>query len=265
MASPSIPRMQLKQWVMIAGACAAVVLSMSCAKQRVTHSKGDGASGDIAACDQLTAKHKYEKAIECLQIYKSRYAGTPQAAQAELTIGDNLFQQKEFLMSAEAYEDFLRNHPLDARADYAFYRMGAAYFAAAPKAIDRDQEHLDEAVKAFETQLQLFPQSKYHEATQSALRSARIRLGKRHYYIGNFYYRTGEYLAAIPRLSTAISEYPEIPELPRAAYQLARAYLKMNDADDARRVYSAMESQLPKNPWTVKTEHLLRSRHDHGN
>ncbi|MBI4238131.1 MAG: outer membrane protein assembly factor BamD [Deltaproteobacteria bacterium] len=230
----------------------------ACAKERFVVGKG-GVDGDFQTCLALSEKKKFEEAIDCLEIYKSRYRGSKQAEEAELAVGDNFFRKKEYLLAAESYQEFIRNRPLHTRLDYAYYRLGLSYLMEAPKAIDRDQQYLDDAIEALATQLELFPNSSYREAAATQLTTARVRTGRRHYYIGRFYYRTGEYRAALPRLEEVIAHYAEVPELPQAYYQLVRSYARLGDGAGAGEVMAQMEQKLPDSPWTTRARKALRA------
>lgn len=220
---------------------------------------GGNADAAFAQCEQLSKKKKNEQAIECLEIFKSRYAGTAQSAAAEVGIADAFFRQKDYLLAAESYEQFLRAHPLHDKADYAFFRLGLSYLQASPKALDRDQDHIPQAINAFKTQLRLFPDSTFHEASREQLKRALIKQGGREFYVGNFYYRTGEYRSAIPRLLVVITQYPMLPNLPKAYYLLTMSFAKVGMLDESREVFTEMVEKYPKDKWTSKAERKLRS------
>lgn len=218
---------------------------------------GNNLEADLASCSKLSKKKQYEEAIECLEIFKSRYRGSLQGQEAELHIGDNFYQSKDYLLAAESYEAFLRDHPLHPKVDYAFYRLGLSYLMASPKAIDRDQEYLDDAIKALKTQLSLFPESSYRDAAQAQLTEARQRVGRRHFYVGRFYYRTGEYRAAIPRLLEAVVSFPEVLVRDEALYMLVRGHLALGKVDAAQELFTQMSTEFPESKWTKKAKKQL--------
>lgn len=234
------------------------LLMTACAKQEFDIGRA-GVESDMQTCAKLSRKKKFDAAIECLEILKSHYAGSAAADGAELQIADAFFADKEYLLAAESYEGFLRNHPVHSQAEYALYRMGLAYLRDTPKAIDRDQEHLNDAVQALRNHRHVFPTGAHHDDAQAALQEALAKLGRQQYYVGRFYYRTGEYRAAIPRLEQVVHDYPETPEFAEAYHHLVVAYAGLGDLDNARRTYSAMEDALADNPWTKKAERRLRS------
>lgn len=228
-----------------------LLMLSACGKQALDLGRA-GLEADMQTCAKLSRKKKFDDAIECLEIVKSRYADRAAASKAELQIADAFFEDKEYLLAAESYEGFLRNHPTHAKAEYALYRMGLSYFRDTPKAIDRDQVHLDEAAQALRNHLRVFPHGRHHTEAKAALHEALGKMGQQHFYVGRLYYRTGEYRAAIPRLEEVVQEYPETPELAKAYHHLVVAYARLGDVENARRAYSAMESAMADNPWTKK-------------
>ena len=169
-----------------------------------------------AQCETLQNKKKHDNAVNCFETLKSRYPGTAEAALANLKIGDVHFQKKEYLVAAETYRSFIKLYPAHSRLDYAYYRAGLSYLKESPKAIDRNQEYLDDAIRYFEIILKYYPQSKFYPINKEQWEEARRRVASRAYYVGRFYYRGGEYLAAIPRFTEVYQEavplfdvYPE--------------------------------------------------------
>ncbi len=231
----------------------------ACAKQEFNLGQA-GVEADMATCAKLSKKKKFDQAIECLEILKSRYAGNQAASDAELQIGDAFFDDKEYLLAAESYESFLRNYPIHAKADYALYRMGLSYLRETPKAIDRDQVHLEDAIDALKNHQRVFPKSEYADETTKTLQDALAKAGRQQFYVGRFYYRTGEYRAALSRLEEVIQRYPETPKLAQAYHHVIVAYAELHDLENARRVYSTMEAAMPNDRWTRKAARRLGNK-----
>ncbi|MBI2346057.1 MAG: outer membrane protein assembly factor BamD [Deltaproteobacteria bacterium] len=234
----------------------ALLLCTACAKERFAIGKGQP-SHEIAQCITLSEKKRFEEAVQCLEIFKSRFAGTPEAQEAELRIGDSHYQRKEYLLAAETYEAFLKLYPTSSKGDYAHYRVGLSYLMASPKAIDRDQGFMDEALKSFETVLTQYPQSPYLDAARQQRAIVRARLGRRHFYVGNFYYRTGEYKAAVPRLMEVLLNYPETNRLEETAYKVVAAHVRLGEIEEAKAIYARMDQAFSDSPWTKRAERIL--------
>lgn len=233
-----------------------LLLAAGCAKEHFAIGKGAPAQ-EIEQCVKLSEKKRFEEAVQCLEIFKSRFPGSVEGQEAELRIADNHYAHKEYLIAAETYEAFLKLHPAHPKIDYAQYRLGLSYLMASPKAIDRDQGHLQDALTAFEHVLAEFPGSTYLEAAKQQRGIVREKIGNRHFYIGNFYYRTGEYIAAIPRLMEALQSYPEVKRLDEAAYKVVRAHIRLGQLEPAKEVYGRMDQAFPGSRWTTKATRLL--------
>lgn len=218
---------------------------------------GSGPEDQLQSCLKLSEKKKFEEAIECLGALKTRYPKSSQGQEAELRIGDNYYRKKEYLLAAESYKGFIRLHPLHERVDYAFYRLGSCYLAESPKAIDRDQEYLDDSIKNFKIVINGFPSSTYLDIAQRDLSKARLKIARRSFYIGQFYYRTGEYIAAIPRFMEVAQEYPESGLGPESLYKAIHAAVALKQYDTAREAFSLMSTQYASSPLTTRAQDYL--------
>lgn len=232
-------------------ACAAIW--QGCAKERVSVGKGDPAA-EFKECLNLSQKGKFEDAIQCMEIFKSRYPKTAEGQEAELKIGDAQFAKKEYLVAAESYLAFLRLYPAHPKADYAHYRAGVSYFKESPKAIDRDQQYLSEAVEELRTVLVRHPTSQYAEAAKATLDAALRRVARRHFYVGKFYMRTGEYIAALPRFKDVAENFPGSGLADRALYLAVAANLKIGRLEDARDSFSRLSMRYPSSKYLKRAE-----------
>ncbi|MFH0799600.1 MAG: outer membrane protein assembly factor BamD [Pseudomonadota bacterium] len=231
----------------------AVLATSSCTKQQISVGKGDPES-EFKACMRLSAKGKFEDTIQCMEMFKARYPQTAEGQEAELKIGDAQFGKKDYLVAAESYQAFLRLYPTNPKADYAHYRSGVAYYKESPKAIDRDQQYLTNAIEQLRTVLRRYPGSKYTEQSRATLQVAIRRIARRNFYIGRFYYRTGQYLAAVPRFKEVAENYPESGLADRSLYLMVVADLKLGHRDEAKEAYSALQSRYSGSKYVKSAE-----------
>jgi outer membrane protein assembly factor BamD len=237
---------------------AAVALAQGCAKENISVGRGDP-DNEIKQCLLLSSKGKHEDAIQCLEMFKARYPQTRLGQEAELLIGDSYFARKDYLVAAESYAAFLRLYPLNPKADYAHYRIGVCYYKESPKAIDRDQEYLKEAIDHLSSVVRGYPHSEYREAAIATLLSARRRIARRHFYIGRFYYRTGEYIASIPRFREVAENFEDSGLADRSLYMMVLANLELKRYDEAREAFGALSARYPKSNYTKKAEGRMLS------
>lgn len=221
---------------------------------------------EIQKCLALSKKKVYSKAVECLEIFKSRFPQTQWGEEAELKIADTHFMEHQYLLAAETYLAFAKMHPSHPQIDYALFRAGLSYLRESPKSIDRDQQYLFKAVGEFKKLLRQSPNTIYLDQLSAELRVAEVKVAQRLFYVGRFYYRTGEYIAAIPRLRELAEKFSHFGKTPKALYLVAKAGLKLNQLETARQAVEILLVNYPKNPWTKKAhERYLRSaRRNHG-
>jgi len=235
---------------------ASVIVLAGCGKEQISIGEGDPGT-ELSKCLRLSAKGKHEDAIQCLEMFKARFPQTRQGQEAELLIGDSYFARKDYLLAAEAYAAFLRLYPLHPKADYAHYRIGVCYYKEAPKAYDRDQEYLEEAVIHLRAVVRRYPGSKYREAAIATLRAARKRIAKRQFYIGRFYFKTGEYKACLNRFDEVAERYPGSGLAPRALYYMVKANLGLKQFEEARVAFGKLSSRFPDNKYTKRAERKM--------
>lgn len=215
------------------------------------------ADTQIQSCLKLSEKKHFEEAIECLGALKARYPKSPEGQEAELRIGDNYYRKKDYLLAAESYKTFIKLHPLHERVDYAYYRLGASYLAQTPKSVDRDQQYLDDAISTLKIVTQSFPGSTYRDLAERDLAKARLKQARHEFYVGNFYYRTGEYISAFPRFMNVAQQYPDSGLGPLSLYKAIHAAVALKEYDRARDAFSLMSTQFGNSPLTVRAQDYL--------
>lgn len=236
---------------------AAFALTTSCAKEPINIGKG-APQDEIQKCMKLSDKKRFEEAVECLEIFKSKFPQGEYSTKAELAIGDNHFNRKEYLLAAQTYETFIKMHPNSADSEYAYYRTGLSYLKESPKSIDRDQQYLEKAINFLRVAAEGFTKGSYHEAAVTSLADARSRVAKREFYIGRFYYKTGQFVASIPRFITVANDYPDTVLAPEALYKLVNASGKLRMVDDSKLYYSKLMTEYPNSEWTKKAESKVK-------
>jgi len=224
----------------------------SCSKNKYKLTGQETDQEAINKCLKLSEKKKFEAAVECLEIFKSRFPDSTYALDAELRIGDTYFQNKEWLLAAESYSLYAKLHPTSDKLDYAYYRAGLAYEKQLPKKIDRDLTYINKAEESFATVFRQFPNSPYAEQAQAKYDEIRGRGARKNMYVGKFYYKFGEYRAAIPRFLIILQDFPGLGFDEEALYRLALSYRKLGLDDKAQAAATLMKEKFPESKKTQK-------------
>lgn len=233
-------------------------LSTACGKKKVALTPEDTDQEALNKCLYLSDKKRFTEAVECFEVLKGRYAGSPLAADAELKIADNYFRNKEWLLAAETYKIYAQLHPSSPKLDYAYYRAGLAYSNRVPKRIDRDQSYLAQAEESLVRVLRLFPGSPYAPMAEEKLLELRGRGAQKQFYVGRFYYRFAEYRAAIPRFISILQDYPDTEWEMEALYYLVLSYNKLEMPDKVKAALSLMEEKYGDSKKTQKLKRKFK-------
>jgi outer membrane protein assembly factor BamD len=209
-------------------------------------------------CHTHTQKKRYETAQQCLELLRSRYPGTVESIEAEIEIADNYFRQDDFLVSAEAYKNFARLHPTYERIDYVYYRTGQSYLKESPKAVDRDQQYLDDATHYF-TLVMNNPTSEHRQIAREKWVEVQRRTAARSFYIARFYYKTGEIRSAIPRFEEVVIKYPYLGYDEKALFYLGLSYLKIGEEKKAEELIGVFDQHYPKSRYKKRLEKKIDS------
>lgn len=202
-------------------------------------------------CHKLSESKDYEKANECFEVLKSRFPSSEYASQADVEVGDNFFRKGDYLLAAETYIAFTKLHPTHEKVGYAYYKTGLCYLRENPKPIDRDQRYLETAIQYFELALPRVA-GDLREAVRERWTEARLRIARRHFYIGKFYHRTGEYLAAIPRFQEIVTNYTGLGLDEKSLYLMGDAYVRLGQKERALEILSVFEQHFPQSNYRRK-------------
>lgn len=202
---------------------------------------------------RLAAKKRYPEAVEAFREASRTYRGADLDAEIQLALADAQFANEEYPSAVEAYSEFLRMHPHNARADYAQLRVGLSY-AKQMGIAERSQAAAHKAVAAYETLLRSYPRSSLLEEARRGLAEARGRIAEHEFLVGEFYLRRGSYRAAAGRFELVLQDFADLGFTERALYALGRCYVQLKETERAARVFDQLRRDFPQSPFLKKLE-----------
>jgi outer membrane protein assembly factor BamD len=171
-------------------------------------------------------KGKYDVARLDLQTLLNTYPETEYAMRAKLAIGDTWYKEggSAALTQAESeYKDFITFFPNTPEAAEAQMKVGDIYFEQMEKP-DRDPANAVHAQEEYRTMLQDFPDSPLIPRAKQRLREVQEVLAARQFEIGQFYAGREDWPGAIARLQTVADTYPLFSHSDQALITLGDAY-----------------------------------------
>ncbi|MFO7783511.1 MAG: outer membrane protein assembly factor BamD [Thermodesulfobacteriota bacterium] len=164
---------------------------------------------------------RYQSAAEAFQQITDRYPYSPQAIRAELLMADAVFKREDYALAYELYDEFERLHPRNENVPFVIYRKGMCHLERV-STIDRDQTHTRAARDEFERLVRQFPEDRYAKLARIKIRKCLIYLAEYELYVGHFYFKRGDFRAAMGRYQYIIRNYPDMGQ-----YHEALEYIRI--------------------------------------
>jgi outer membrane protein assembly factor BamD len=152
--------------------------------------------------------NRYLLALDKLRIVRSKFSYSNYGALAQLRIGDVYFLQDAFPEAAVAYEGFQELYPRHAKAPYALFRAGEAYFNDIPGTTARDLKSADSAIQWLGTYLSRYPRGEFAERAREMRQKAYDKLAEKELDTARFYLKRKKFAAARGRLEKLLELYP---------------------------------------------------------
>lgn len=225
----------------------ACLLLFACASKPVKKSENPG-DLYVEGVNLMKAK-KYGKATEKFTEIRENFPFDPMALIATVKLGDAHFERKDYNLALSVYEDFFKAHPEDENIPYVLLRIGECYEKLA-LSLDRDQTYTFKAIERYTYLINRYPSSDFVPTAEASLKRLNQRLAERELYVGEFYYRTSQYNAAIIRLQSLVEKYPGFPGLDKALYYIAMSYKALGEPVKSDQYLERLQREYPKSTFT---------------
>lgn len=196
----------------------------------------------------LFERKSYEDAISAFQELNAKYPMSRYAVEAKLKIADSYFRDENYPEAISAYREFEKLHPTNENIPYAIFQIGMSYFNQ-KLSIDRGQAAAVNAATEFERLISRFPNSQYAENARKNLEVCRNNLAENEFYVGNFYYRKGNYKAAIERFNSVMKKYPDFSGMDKVLFYGGMAYIKTNEEEKGKNLLKTLMERFPESKF----------------
>jgi outer membrane protein assembly factor BamD len=193
-------------------------------------------------------KGKFDVARLDLQTLLNTYPETEYAMRAKLAIGDTWYREggSAALQQAESeYKDFITFFPNTPEAAEAQMKVGDIYFQQMEKP-DRDPQNAVHAEREYRTMLQDFPDSPLVPRAKQRLREVQEVLAARQFEIGTFYSTHENWGASIARLQTVADSYPLFSHSDQTLIELGDAYAQQAQIASRLNISPTAKAELVK-------------------
>jgi outer membrane protein assembly factor BamD len=227
---------------------------------------GDTARGNYEKGLRELKDENYPEALKYFGYVKSRFPFSNYATLAELRVADTYYAQDKFLEGIDAYKLFIKFHPTHPEVvnGYAWYQICRGYvdqipsdWFLVPPSYEKDQAATRDAMRELASFLKTFPESPYVEKARLLYRKCLRKLADHELYVARFYLDRDKPRAAIMRLETLLSKYPDAGSDPEVMLLLGQTYLKLEQRDKARQTFASLVKKYPNDAYAAKARLYL--------
>lgn len=214
---------------------------------------------------------QYVKAQTLLDDVTAYYRGTERSEDILVYLARCYMGQKLYESATNYYEAYVRNYPKGKYATEAYFQVGHCQYLDSPDA-RLDQEITNRAIEAFQTFVDLFPESPYAEQAYREMNEMYDKLAYKELKSAQLYYNLGSYLGN-NYLSCEIVSKNALKNYPSNAYQeefswlilqskyqqVVHSYeeLKLERARDAQDEYYNFVTEYPDSKHRKEADKML--------
>jgi outer membrane protein assembly factor BamD len=167
------------------------------------------------------------------------------------------FKAGEYDNAETSAEKYVKLYPDSPDTAYALYLEASSYYSQIPD-ISRDQERANKALDLYTKIVEKYPNSEYVNDSKYKIQVTRDQLAGKEMSIGRFYLKRRNFVAAINRFRTVLSNYQTTRHAEEALYRLTEAYLGLGITNEAQTAAAVLGHNFPDSQWYKDAYALLK-------
>jgi outer membrane protein assembly factor BamD len=206
--------------------------------------------------DKLIDKGKYEDAAREYEEVDINHPYSQEARRAIVMAAYAYYKAGKYDDAVSAADRYLTLHPGTKESDLAQDIIGMSYYDQIldPK---RDQTYARRSLAAYQTLLQRYPNSRYAPEAANRVRVLQDLIAASEMEVGRYYLRHNNYLAAINRFRTVVTDYQTTEQVEEALMRLTEAYMALGIVNEAQTAAAVLGHNFPNSKWYQHAYSLL--------
>jgi len=201
-----------------------VIGAVSCSRFRKIQKSGDWRTKYDAAI-RYYEKNDFHRSTLLLEDILPIIRGTAEAELGNFYLAYNYFHQKQYILSAHHFEEFVRIYGRSEYVVEAEYMNAYSLYLQSPD-FQLDQTTTFEAVAAMQNFINKYPSSGYASKADNVIDEMQVKLERKAYEQCKLYYKIRSYNSALVVYDNFRDDYPD------SKYQEEVAYLKIKTSYD---------------------------------
>jgi len=232
-----------------------VFLASACASKPPTNASLRDEEYYNQGTAQMEIKY-YDEAVKNFENLRDKFPLSQYAVLALLRLGECHYLEKNYIEAQFQFDNFRRLHPSHAQVDYAMYMAGMCQFNQILD-YDRDQTPAHAAVAQLEMLVEVFPNSPYAAKALCKIAEAKKHIAEYEFFVGSFYLKKNNYLAAYARFDKLLLQYPNAIARDRVLLSMAKACLYDGQVQKGKRILQLLLLNYPEGAYVADAEKLL--------
>jgi outer membrane protein assembly factor BamD len=209
--------------------------------------------------DALVNEGDYEDAARKYEQVDINHPYSQEARRAIVMSAYAYYKAGKYDEAIGAADRYLTLHPGTQESAMAQNIIGMSYYVRVldPK---RDQTFARRGLAAYDKLLQRHPNSRYAGEASNRARILRDLLAAGEMQVGRYYLRKNNFLAAINRFRTVVTEYQTTEQIEEALMRLTEAYMALGIVNEAQTAAAVLGHNFPDSKWYKHAYSLLGKR-----
>lgn len=211
-----------------------------------------------ADADSLMNRGKFEDAARKFEDLDRSHPYSPEARRAIVLAAYAYYKAgkaPEAIASAERYTVM---HPGTKDAPLAHHIIASAYFDDIRTA-NRDQTATRKALDQLKILKARYPDSTYARDADNRIRIAEDTLAASEMEVGRYYMKEKNFVAAINRFKTVVTDYQTTAHVEEALMRLTECYMALGVTNEAQTAVAVLGHNFPQSKWYRDAYALLKS------
>jgi outer membrane protein assembly factor BamD len=217
----------------------------------------------FADADKLLNNGSYKDAAEKYEDVERNYPfsndpAKPYARRSLVLAAFAYYKAGDYDNAIAAGGRFISLHAGSGDAALAHHIVAMSYFDQMQDSL-RDQTFTARAVEWFSREIRQFPDSKFATEDANRLRIAKDTLAASEMNVGRYYLSKHNYLAAINRFKTVVTEHQTTRHVEEALERLTECYFALGIKPEAQNAAAILGHNYPDSPWYKDAYALLKT------
>jgi outer membrane protein assembly factor BamD len=240
----------------LAGALAAAGCSMN--KIDTSALNPDPPSKMYADADALMNKGNYDDAAKAFEAVDREHPYAPEARRSIVMAAYAYYRAGKTPEAIASAERYVALHPGTKEAPLAHHIMAQSYYEDM-KTADHDQTAARKALEQLKILKTRYPDSEYAHDADNKIRVCEDNIAASEMEVGRYYLDRHNYVAAINRFKTVVSDYQTTPQVEEALARLVEAYMALGIVSEAQNAAAVLGHNYPDSKWYKDSYALLQS------